>query len=163
MGISPKDVGISPKAQEATVTDAVVARNLIETGFPVSAGRNITAALSDCFNALSEHEKKLPRVVRDERARPWTKRRVEAIWGREARRIDHYEIQDLTAVAVEEARNERQRLRAREERLAAFLAAHRQGDSEPVDQRVGGMAGGLDHTGAGGTEPEDDDQSRNWR
>lgn len=163
MGISPKDVEISPEAKEGPVTDALVARSLIETGFPVRSGRNISAALSDCFAALVAHEKALPPAVRNDRPRSWTRRRVEAIWGREARRIDHYEIQDLTAVAVEEARHERQRLQAREERLAAFIAAHRQGNREPVDQRIGRMAGRLDHAGAGEFDPADDDQSRNWR
>lgn len=163
MGISPKDVRISPEAKEGPVTDALVARGLIETGFPIRQGRNITAALSDCFAALEKHEKALPEAVREDRPRSWTKRRVEAIWGKEARRIDHYEIQDLTAVAVEEARHERQRLQAREERLAAFIAAHRSGDRQSVDQRLGRMAGRLDHTGAGRTETDADfDQSNGW-
>lgn len=146
------------------ISDATAARDLIETGFPVRPGRNLKAALGDCFAALARLEASLPREARAERPRHWTQRRVEAIWGREARRIDHYEIQDLTAVAVEEARHERRRLQAREERLAAFIAAHRAGDGEPLDQRFGGMAGGLDHPGAGAAfEREHDDQSRNWR
>lgn len=162
MGFSPKDVGTSPEP-EAQMTDAHVARNLIETGFPVGPGRNLKAALSDCYAALAKRERSLPQDVRADRPRRWTQRRVEAIWGREARRIDHYEIQDLTAVAVEEARHERQRLQAREERLAAFIAAHRSGDRQSVDQRFGRMAGRLDHTGAGRDDRADDDQSRNWR
>lgn len=162
MGFSPKDVGTSPEA-EAQMTDAHVARNLIETGFPVGPGRNLKAALSDCYTALVKRERSLPQDVRSERPRLWTQRRVEAIWGREARRIDHYEIQDLTAVAVEEARHERQRLQAREERLAAFIAAHRSGDRQSVDQRIGRMAGRLDHTGTGRTETDADfDQRDGW-
>lgn len=145
------------------MADGYVARQLIETGFPVRPGRNLKAALSDCYAALSKREGRLPKDVLQERGRSWTRRRVEAIWGREARRIDHYEIQDLTAVAVEEARHERQRLRARDERLAALISAHRQGAGEQVDHGEGGLAGGLDHAGIEAFDRADDDQSRNWR
>lgn len=164
MGFSPKDAPLSPKTEEADVADASVARNLIATGFPVGPGRNLKAALGECFSALAKHERRLPRDVLQERPRQWTQRRVEAIWGREARRIDHYEIQDLTAVAVEEARHERQRLQAREARLAAFIAAHREGDDQQVGQQLGGMAGGLDHAGTGADfDRADDNQDINWR
>jgi hypothetical protein len=163
VGFSPKDVGSFPEAKVVQVTDTHVARNLIETGFPVGPGRNLKAALADCFAALARRERALPRDVRADRPRHWTLRRVEAIWGREARRIDHYEIQDLTAVAVEEARHERQRLQAREERLAAFISAHRSGDRQRMDQLLGRVAGGLDHAGTRGTEADEEhDQSRTW-
>ena len=143
--------------------DGHVARQLIETGFPVGPGRNLKAALRDCFAALSKREGRLPKDVLRQRGRSWTPRRVEAIWGREARRIDHYEIQDLTAVAVEEARHERQRLRARDERLAALLSAHRQGADEQVGDGEGGLASGLDHTGVEAFDHADDNQDINWR
>lgn len=145
------------------MTDAATAQELIQDAFPVRGGRNIKASIGDAFDALRRHERSLPRAVLSDRPRQWTERRVKALWHREARRVDHYEIQDLTAVAVEEARNERQRLRAREARLAAFLAAHRAGDDQQVDQRRSGLAGGLDHAGVrGAEEPEDEDQSRDW-
>ena len=89
MGFSPKDVGVSPKAEEEPMAvDGHVARQLIETGFPVGPGRNLKAALRDCFAALSKREGRLPKDVLRQRGRSWTPRRVEAIRVREARRID---------------------------------------------------------------------------
>lgn len=162
MEISSKDVDVSSKP-ERSMTDATMAQAIVQDAFPVRGGRNIKAAIGEAFDALRRHERSLPRSVLSDRPRQWTERRVKALWHREARRVDHYEIQDLTAVAVEEARHERQRLQAREERLAAFIAAHRQGDREPVDQRFGRMAGRLDHPGTGGGETDADfDQRDGW-
>lgn len=144
------------------MTDAATAQELIQDAFPVRGGRNIKAAIGEAFDALRRHERSLPRSVLSDRPRQWTERRVKALWHREARRVDHYEIQDLTAVAVEEARNERQRLRAREARLASFLASHSAGEDQQVDQQMGGASLGLDHAGDG-FDRADDDQSRNWR
>lgn len=127
------------------MTDAAMAQEIVQEAFPVHLGRNITAAIGAAYEALTRHERGLPRAVIAARPRQWTERRVKAIWHREARRIDHYEIQDLTAVAVMEATNERQRLKAREERLAAFIAAHGSGSREPVDQPSRRGAGRLDN------------------
>lgn len=158
-----ESLSISDKA-DPSMTDGTYAQELLQETFPVRRGRNITAAIGEAFAALKKRERSLPKQVLIERERQWTERRVRSLWTKTARRVDHYEIQDLTAVAVEEARHERQRLRERDERLAALLAAHRPRPDQQVDQRQGGGAGGLDHAGDGRAfDPADDDQSRNWR
>lgn len=168
MEFSSKDSGRQPEVVAhsstagAQMTDAAFAQDLIQEAFPVRPGRNAKSAIGEVFDALRRRERSLPRSVLSDRPRQWTERRVKALWHREARRVDHYEIQDLTAVAVEEARNERQRLRAREARLAAFLASHSAGEDQQVDQPMGGASVGLDHAGDG-HDRADDDQSINWR
>src|SRR5690606_33239863 len=113
------------------------------------AGRNAKAAIGEAFEALKRRERQLPRDVLRERPRQWTERRVRALWHREARRVDHYEIQDLTAVAVEEARIERQRLKAREERLTAILAAAQEGENRERGDAEGRPIRGMDLPGVG--------------
>jgi len=115
------------------MTDTIYASELIQDTYPIRAGRNVKAAIGDAFEALKKRERALPKEVLRDRHRQWTERRVKALWFREARRVDHYEIQDLTAIAVEEARIERQRLKAREQRLTAFLAAADKGEISPMD------------------------------
>lgn len=159
---SSKDVDFSSK-REGGMTDANVARDLILEAFPVSTGRNVTRVIGDVFTALKSHEKRLPKDVLQERQRRWTERRVKALVSREARRVDHYEIQDLAAVAVEEARLERARNRAREERLAALIAAVTPGGNREASERMGGPAGRPDLPGSGGTDADETaDQSRGW-
>jgi hypothetical protein len=165
MGKSPKHLGISPKDQnsETQMSDVFQARELLQETFAITVGRNVKAAIGEAFDALHAHEKRLPKDVLKARERRWTARRVRAIWDKEARRIDHYEIQDLTAVAVEEARIERQRLKARELRLEAFLASQGEGVGSEEGQRGSGLAGGLDSAGVGGTDAdENSDQSQGW-
>lgn len=145
------------------MTDAHFAADLIQETYPIRAGRNVKAAIGDAFTALKQRERNLPKDVLRERPRQWTERRVRALWNREARRVDHYEIQDLTAVAVEEARVERQRLKAREERLTAILAA---ADASEVGNATGAQGGslrGMDLPGVGFTDADErTDQSSGW-
>jgi len=122
-----------PSKEEGAMTDTIYASELIQDTYPIRAGRNVKAAIGDAFEALKKRERALPKEVLRDRHRQWTERRVKALWFREARRVDHYEIQDLTAIAVEEARIERQRLKAREQRLTAFLAAADKGEISPMD------------------------------
>ena len=155
-----KDVDNTTK-QEGAVTDTHFAAELIQETYPIRAGRNAKAAIGEAFDALKRRERQLPKNVLRERPRQWTERRVRALWNREARRVDHYEIQDLTAVAVEEARLERQRLYARQERLAAIIAAS---ETRPDGERSDGEGwspGGLDLPGASGFTDADEraDQS----
>ena len=162
MEIVPKNVGSSPKDQPE-MTDADTAIQLIDETFIGASGRDVRQALGAAFDALKRHERQLPKEVLADRQRQWTERRVRALWNREAKRVDHYEIQDLTAIAVEEARIERQRLKAREERLAAFLAAHQEGRNGRNGEQEGRGAGGLDLPGNGGTDADEHaDQSQGW-
>jgi hypothetical protein len=125
------------------MTDASFAQELLQEAFPIRAGRNVKAAIGEAFAALQRHERRLAPAVRNARERQWTERRVKSIWCREARRIDHYEIEDLTAIAIEEARIELARSKARQQRLAALLAdplAYRGSElAHLVRERVGGM------------------------
>ena len=160
--ISPNISDDSSKGQRQ-MTDTTFASELMQDTFPIRAGRNVKAAIGDAFSALKQRERQLPRDVLRERPRQWTERRVRALWNREARRVDHYEIQDLTAVAVEEARVERQRLKAREERLTAILAA---ADASEVGNATGAQGGslrGMDLPGVGFTDADErTDQSSGW-
>ncbi len=162
METSTKDAAISPKREDA-VTDAHFAAELIQDTYPIRAGRNAKAAIGEAFDALKRRERQLPIDVLRMRPRQWTERRVRALWNREARRVDHYEIQDLTAVAVEEARIERQRLKAREERLAAILAAADQGELGSGAGAQGRGVRGMDLPRVGPAEFDADaDQSEGW-
>jgi hypothetical protein len=144
------------------MTDAHFAAELIQETYPIRAGRNVKAAIGDAFTALKQRERQLPKDVLRQRSRQWTERRVRALWNREARRVDHYEIQDLTAVAVEEARLERQRLKAREDRLAAFLAAHEAGGDREGRNLPSGKTLGLDMSRIGTDADAHADQSHGW-
>lgn len=145
------------------MTDAHYAADLIQDTYPIRAGRNVKAAIGDAFEALKRRERHLPADVLRERPRQWTERRVRALWHREARRVDHYEIQDLTAVAVEEARIERQRLKAREERLAAILAAAGEGGMGEIKSEEGRRLRGMDMPGVGFTDADENaSQSEGW-
>lgn len=145
------------------MTDAHFAAELIQETYPIRAGRNVKAAIGDAFTALKQRERQLPKDVLRERPRQWTERRVRALWNREARRVDHYEIQDLTAVAVEEARIERQRLKAREERLVAILAAADQGQVGSGASAQSRSLRGVDLPGIGFTDADErTDQSQGW-
>lgn len=141
------------------MTDAHFAAELIQETYPVTAGRNVKAAIGVAFEALKRRERNLPQDVLRERPRQWTERRVRALWFREARRVDHYEIQDLTAVAVEEAKIERLRLKAREDRLAAFLAAHEEGGARKGHHHAGRQTFGLGMPGTGTDADAEADQS----
>ena len=145
------------------MTDAHFAAELIQDTYPIRAGRNAKAAIGEAFNALKRRERQLPSEVLRERSRQWTERRVRALWNREARRVDHYEIQDLTAIAVEEAQIERQRLKAREERLVAILAAAEAGEPGGVGNQEGRSFRGMDLSGVGFTDADErTDQSQGW-
>jgi len=159
---SPKGVDLSPKARCA-MTDAHFAAELIHDTYPVRAGRNAKAAIGEAFRALQRRERQLPQSVLRERPRQWTERRVRALWNREARRVDHYEIQDLTAVAVEEARRERQHLKARQERLAALIASVDPGEVGPAADEQGQRFRGMDLPGDGFTEADERaSQDQGW-
>ncbi|WP_152658722.1 hypothetical protein [Devosia chinhatensis] len=144
------------------MTDAHHAAELIHETYPIRPGRNAKAAIGEAFEALKKRERQLPRDVLRERPRQWTERRVRALWHREARRVDHYEIQDLTAIAVEEARIERQRLRARELRLEAFLASQTESLAGEEGELDSGRPGGLDLPGTGFTDADEQSDQSHW-
>ncbi len=155
-------VDFSSKGQGA-MTDVQFASEFIQEIYPVSASRKVAGAIGEAFDALKKRENQLPAGVVRDRPRRWTERRVRALWFKEARRIDHYEIQDLTAIAVEEARRERQHLKAREERLVAILAAADQGGMGQVVRPKGRGVRSMDMPGIGLTDADETaDQSQGW-
>jgi hypothetical protein len=150
----------SPKDSE--MSDVGVARDIIAETFDLET-RGRARVITLAYSAVKKVEARLDRAKLALRPRQWTERRVRSIVDREAGRIDHYEIQDLTAVAVEEARIERRRIQARDARLATLISAAVAGSDQPDDQWHGGMARGLDHTGGSGTEADADfDQREGW-
>jgi hypothetical protein len=162
LGMSAKSLANSAKAGRI-MTDVSMAASIMQDAFPVGPGRNVGTAIGEIFSALKAHERSLPRNVLRERNRQWTERRVRALWKKEARRVDHYEIQDLTAVAVEEARRERQHLEARQERLAALIASFDPSEvGEVADEASAGILS-VDLSRTGFTEADERaDQSRGW-
>lgn len=155
-------VDFSSKGQ-GTMTDVQFASAFIQEIYPISATRKVAGAIGDAFRALKQREHDLPERVRSERPRRWTERRVRALWFKEARRVDHYEIQDLTAIAVEEARRERQHLKAREERLVAILAAAEASGRGDGGHQPSRPVRGVDMPGIGFTDADErSDQSQGW-
>lgn len=153
----------NPDKAEAIVMDGTFAQELLQEAYPVRAGRNAKAAIGEAFEALKRRERSLPSSIIQERERQWTERRVRSLWERTARRVDHYEIQDLTAVAVEEARLERQRLRVREARLEAIIASADKSRHQQIYQQSSRGIRGLDLPRGGGTDADEHtDQSRGW-
>lgn len=145
------------------MTDVRMAASIMQDAYPVGPGRNVGTAIYEIFEALKAHERSLPREVLRERNRQWTERRVRALWKKEARRVDHYEIQDLTAIAVEEARRERQHLKARQERLDAIIAFAAASELGEVDFEEVQRFGGLDLPGARFTDADERaDQTNGW-
>lgn len=136
-----------PKVSD--MTDTAIALGLIDEVWPLDTTPR-KKVIGFAFEAVKRFERSLSKPILDGRPRVWTERRVRAIVDGEARRIDNYEIQDLTAVAIEEARLERQRLRAREVRLEAFLASALASPDQQIHQQASGPSGRLDHAGTGG-------------
>jgi BMFP domain-containing protein YqiC len=107
------------------MSDAVFAQGLIREAFPKELYGGYKAAVYAAYRYMS------PRV-----SKRFTERRARAIWDGEARRIDMEEADVLRSALIEEARNEKQRLRARlaslDEKIAAAEAvAHRQAVAGP--------------------------------
>lgn len=144
------------------MSDATYARELLQESFPIRAGRNVKAAIGDAFAALKRHERALPQTVVEGRERQWTERRVKSIWTREARRIDHYEIEDLRAIARREVALELERSKARQRRLATLLADPLAPRGSQLADLVRERVGGMDRAGAG-DDRADDNQDINWR
>ena len=98
------------------MSDVVSAQMMIRDAFPRDLYGGYKAAVYAAYKFIS------PRVIKQ-----FTPRRAAAIWNGEARRIDMEEAAALEAALMEEARNEKLRLRARlaalDEKLAAFEAA----------------------------------------
>lgn len=82
----------------------------------------------------------------------WTQRRVRALAGQEAARIEHREIKEMERAiaarrAIQEARNEHNRYLAETERLATFLATQDEAFHSETIADLRSIAGDLDSTG----------------
>lgn len=161
MEIEPTYVDLPPKDQPE-MTDTDTAYHLIDSTFVGASGRDVKVALVIAFTALKRREARLPKDVLQDRPRAWTGRRVRALYNREARRVDHYEIQDLTAVAVEEAKNERRRLQERDDRMAAFLAAHEAGENGEGSDASSRSSQRLDRARIGTTDADESADQSHW-
>lgn len=121
----------SPKVQE--MSDTAIALGLIDEVWPLkTTPRKIV--IGAAFNAVKQIERGVRKHV--ERPRAWTERRIRSIVDGEARRIDNYEIDDLTAMVIQEARIEIARSKARAARLEAFIA-------DPMADQAGPRLRGL--------------------
>lgn len=113
--------------------------------------------IARAYEAVKRVERRIDRAVLALRPRLWTERRVRAIVDREAVRIDHYEIDDLTKVRIEEAKRELDKSRARAARMAAFLAAQDADFHGDEIERMGAFARGVDLPGVVRTGTSIDD------
>lgn len=132
--------------KDSEMSDVGYARSIIDDAFDIDrTGRSRVIGL--VFDAVKRIERKLDRTALALRPRQWTERRVRSIVDREAVRIDHYEIDDLTRVRIEEAKHELKRSRARASRMAAFLAATDADFHGDEIERMGSFARGVDLPG----------------
>lgn len=121
--------------------DIAEARAIIEDSWPIGPGRNAKGVIGSVFEALKRVERKLPSDELRMRPRRWTHRRVQAIWNRQARRIDNYEMADLQEAALEAAIEEHRNAVRKTERLAAFIAAHQKTDDRTLAEKLGEFVG----------------------
>jgi hypothetical protein len=137
----PAVLPISPKDSE--MSDVAYARSILDDVFDIErTGRSVVIARA--FDAVRSVERRIDRAVLAVRPRRWTERRVRSIVDLEAVRVDHYEIEDLLKVRIEEARRELARSRERAARMAAFLATRDEGFHGDEIQRLGAFARGVD-------------------
>lgn len=134
---SPKDLEMS---------DAALAHNIIAEAFDLRPG-NRSRVIAAAYEAVKAIERALPRAVIDERGRQWTERRIRTFVDEEATRVDHYEIMDLKAAALEEAKRELYRSRQRAARMAAYLATSDADFHGDEIERMGAFARGVDMPG----------------
>lgn len=136
-----------PKSSE--MSDLTAARSLIDDTFDLTPGRR-SIVIGLAINALKRLERHLAPETLQARPRLWTERRVRSIIDGEARRIDAYEIDDLTRMRLMEARDDYQRSVARAARLEALLAAQDADFHGDEIDRLRQLAGGLDRARTGG-------------
>lgn len=88
----------------------------------------------------------LERTYRDlhRRNREWTRRRVRAIFNKEAKRIDAFEIEDLDALA--RAREEHAAYKAETTRIAALATGQDASIDRGKTEGLDGGGGGMDST-----------------
>lgn len=89
-----KRLGVSPKNVESPVSVQAEAHEMLWRAVPRERGENLKAWFPRAARVLG-----------------WSERRVRSFWNREQRRVDHAEIQTLTArisaIKAEEERHER--------------------------------------------------------
>ncbi len=144
--------GLAERAKgEPPMSDTSRAYSLLDEAFGGESGRSVKQIIADAFKALARREADLGVTVPDDRPRFWTERRVRSIWAKSARRVDNYEIEDLAAVAAEEARIALEKSRHRQARLAALLADPMAYRGRELAHLVRERVGGVDRAGAENT------------
>ena len=103
------------------MSDVSAARNIIDEIWPLDSTPR-KRVIGEAFEAVKRVERGLPQDVIRLRKRQWTERRIRSIVDEEAGRIDLYEYQDLTEMAIQEARNALKKSQERSARLASILA-----------------------------------------
>lgn len=78
----------------------------------------------------------------------WTRRRVRAVFNREANRIEHREIEDMRAII--QAREQHAAYREETARLTALVVARAKASARGKGTRAGGRTGGMDSSGTEG-------------
>lgn len=128
------------------MSDAVLAKSIIADAFDLHPG-NRSVVIGRAFNAVKAVEKQLPKEVLRDRHRQWTERRIRSIVDEEVRRVDHYEIDDLTKAAIHEARIALKRSAERATRLEAFLQRQEAQQVRPAADQSGQRLGRMDRPG----------------
>lgn len=107
----PKNLSDRDKA----MSDIAYAKRLMDEAFPAQRFGNVQAALHEAYRYMKPRVE--PRIER-----PFTFRRVRSLHEGSARRVDGAELDALKLAQIEEARRERNELRARLERLEKAIA-----------------------------------------
>lgn len=128
---SSTSVDFSAKGQ--TMADAELAANLLDQVIGERGIREpVKSMLERAYLALRR------------RNEAWTRRRVRAVFNKEANRIEHREIEEMRAVI--EARKHHAAYREETARLTALAVARAKASSRGEGEGAGGRAGGVDRT-----------------
>lgn len=131
-GKSSKNLDFSAKGK--AMADAEMAANLLDQVIGERGIREpVKSMLERAYLALRR------------RNEAWTRRRVRAVFNKEANRIEHREIEEMRAVI--EARKRHAAYREETARLTALALARAKDSARGKGSRAGSGAGGVDRSG----------------
>lgn len=132
---SSKSLEISAKGEP--MVDAELAADLLDKVIGERGVREpVKAMLERAYSALRR------------RNDAWTRRRVRAVFNREANRIEYREIEDMRAII--QARKQHAAYREETARLTALAVARAKASTRGRGEGAGGRTGGVDSSGIEG-------------
>ena len=134
-------MNVEKQTKGAEMSDVALAADLIrDVAGERGHSEPVKVLLERAYERLSKHSAQ------------WTRRRVRALWAREAARIEHREIREMAAAIAEQerlrdAREEHRRYVARLARMEALLVTTDEAFHSPEIGAVRGAMGGVDRPG----------------